>query len=41
VKDGRIVEQGKHIELLQKKGYYHDLYSRQFEEESSMRILEA
>ena len=39
VKDGRIVEQGKHIELLQKKGYYHDLYSRQFEEESSMRIF--
>ena len=41
VRDGRIVEQGKHIELLQKKGYYHDLYSRQFEEESAMRILEA
>lgn len=41
VRDGRIVEQGKHTELLRKKGYYHDLYSRQFEEESSMRILEA
>lgn len=41
VRDGRIVEQGRHIELLQKKGYYHDLYSRQFEEESAMRILEA
>lgn len=41
VKEGRIVEQGKHTELLQKKGYYHDLYGRQFEEESSIRILEA
>ncbi len=39
VKDGRIVEQGKHEELLRKQGYYHDLYSRQFAEESQARIL--
>ena len=39
VRDGHIVEQGKHEELLRKKGYYHDLYSKQFAEESSARIL--
>lgn len=33
VKDGKIVEQGKHEELLKKGGYYHDLYSKQFQEE--------
>ncbi len=40
VRDGRIVEQGKHLELLRKKGYYHDLYSKQFAEESAMKVLE-
>lgn len=39
VKDGKIIEQGKHLELLNKRGYYHDLYSKQFQEESSMDIL--
>ncbi len=41
VRDGRIVEKGTHKELLGKRGYYHDLYSKQFEEESAMRVLEA
>ena len=27
------MEQGKHEELLQKGGYYHDLYSKQFQQE--------
>ena len=31
VKDGKIVESGTHRELLQRKGYYEELYSRQFE----------
>ncbi len=39
VRDGQIVEQGKHLELLQKGGYYHDLYSKQFAEEDQARIL--
>ena len=39
VRDGRIVEQGKHEELLRKRGYYHDLYSKQFAEESQAKIL--
>lgn len=29
IEDGRIVEQGKHQELLDKKGRYHDLYTYQ------------
>lgn len=39
VRDGKIVEQGKHLELLQKKGYYHDLYSKQFAEERMTELL--
>ena len=37
VKEGRIVEQGSHRELLAQKGYYHDLYARQFAEEALER----
>ena len=33
VRDGNIVEQGTHIELLQKKGYYETLYNSQFNNE--------
>ena len=33
VQDGRIVERGKHAELLAQKGLYADLYRRQFSEE--------
>ena len=40
VRDGKIVEQGTHQELLQKRGYYHDLYSKQFAEESAAKILQ-
>ena len=39
VKDGKIVEQGKHTELLAQKGYYHTLYTRQYEDEATARIL--
>jgi ATP-binding cassette subfamily B protein len=27
---GRIVEQGSHAELMQRRGFYHDLYASQF-----------
>ena len=39
VKNGIIVEQGTHAELLTKKGYYHELYTRQYEEEATAKIL--
>ena len=39
VKDGRIVEQGTHTELLAKTGYYHELYTRQYEDEATAKIL--
>ena len=39
VKDGKIIEQGTHKELLAGKGYYHDLYYMQFEEESAMQVF--
>lgn len=32
VKDGKIIERGKHAELMQAHGYYYDLYTRQYEE---------
>lgn len=30
MKDGHIIEQGKHEELLKNKGFYHELYNSQF-----------
>jgi ATP-binding cassette subfamily B protein len=33
VRDGKIIEQGTHRELLRKKGYYLRLYSMQYEDE--------
>ena len=39
VRNGRIVEQGTHRELLKMGGYYHELYTRQYEEEATARIL--
>jgi ATP-binding cassette subfamily B protein len=39
VRDGKIVEQGKHGDLLKLKGYYHELYTRQYEDEATAKIL--
>ena len=39
VRNGRIVEQGAHAELLTQKGYYHELYTRQYEDEATTKIL--
>ena len=39
VKDGKILERGNHQELLAQEGYYYELYSRQFEEESATLVF--
>ena len=33
-KDGKIAEMGTHRELMERRGYYHTLYTKQFERES-------
>ncbi len=39
VKDGKIVEQGTHETLLALRGYYHELYTRQYEDETTATLL--
>ena len=39
VKNGRIVEQGTHSQLLKLGGYYYDLHQRQYEDETTAQIL--
>lgn len=39
VRDGKIVEQGTHAQLLSLGGYYHDLYTRQYEDEATSSAL--
>lgn len=34
VRDGKIVEQGRHAELMHRRGYYHSLYTRQYEKDA-------
>ena len=39
VRNGRIVEQGTHTQLLEQRGYYHELYTRQYEEEATAQLF--
>ena len=39
MKDGEVIESGKHHELLEKRGYYFELYKNQFAEDSLKKIL--
>jgi ATP-binding cassette, subfamily B, multidrug efflux pump len=36
LKDGQIIERGKHDELLVKRGFYYDLYMSQFKKQEEM-----
>ncbi|MCL2832703.1 MAG: ABC transporter ATP-binding protein/permease [Treponema sp.] len=39
VDDGKIIERGTHPELMNKRGHYYGLYTRQFEEEAEQEVL--
>ena len=39
LENGQIVEQGTHPDLLKLRGYYYELYTRQYEDEATARIL--
>ena len=41
VRDGKILEQGTHSELMAQKGYYYQLYTRQYEETESHRAVDS
>jgi ATP-binding cassette, subfamily B, multidrug efflux pump len=36
LKDGQIIERGRHDELLEKKGFYYDLYMSQFKKQEEI-----
>ena len=39
MKDGKIIEQGTHRELMSQRDHYYELYTRQFDEEIEEKIL--
>ena len=39
IKEGRILEQGTHQELMRNQGYYYRLYSNQFTEEQTLEVM--
>lgn len=39
VQDGKIVEQGRHAELMAERGHYYRLYTRQYEDEATRSVL--
>jgi len=41
LKDGQIIERGKHDELLQAHGFYHDLYMSQFRRDIDFEEVDA
>jgi ATP-binding cassette subfamily B protein len=41
IRDGKIIEEGNHYQLIKKKGYYYNLYTNQFKEEQEKQLLRA
>jgi ATP-binding cassette subfamily B protein len=39
VREGKVTEEGTHRQLMQKRGYYYNLYTTQFMEEAENRLL--
>ncbi len=40
VRNGKIIEQGTHKELIDTKGYYYSLYTKQYEDEATSAVLD-
>lgn len=41
IKDGQMIEEGNHRELMRQGGYYYRLYTNQFREEQELSLLNA
>ena len=41
VRDGKIIERGRHEELLKARGHYYSLYTRQYEDEATSSLFSA
>jgi len=41
VRDGKIIERGRHEELLKARGHYYNLYTRQYEDEATSSAFAA
>ncbi len=39
VQDGKIIERGTHRELMEQKGYYHELFTRQFADKAFEKAI--
>ncbi|MBQ6832963.1 MAG: ABC transporter ATP-binding protein [Lachnospiraceae bacterium] len=39
IKDGKIIEQGTHKELITKRGEYYQLYTKQYQEENTKKLF--
>ncbi|MBQ7671394.1 MAG: ABC transporter ATP-binding protein [Clostridia bacterium] len=39
VKDGKIIERGRHEDLMAERGHYYRLYTRQYEDEATTSVL--
>ena len=39
VRDGKIIERGKHRDLMEARGHYYRLYTRQYEDEATASLL--
>ncbi|MBQ8554362.1 MAG: ABC transporter ATP-binding protein [Clostridia bacterium] len=39
VRDGKIIERGRHEELLKARGHYYNLYTRQYEDEATSSLF--
>ncbi|MFD3157836.1 ABC transporter ATP-binding protein [Haloimpatiens sp. FM7330] len=41
IRNGKVIEQGNHEQLIKRKGYYYNLYTNQFAEEQQNELLNA